>query len=177
VRLRRILAGASMAAVAGLASAAGFAAPALASSPSPWQRFHEQSFTQPAGDVCPFALRGDVVKDHELFRTLQTYPDGSPREQEFVGPLVVRFTNLSSGASVERNLTGTAYFFFEPDGTIEGHGLGHLAIGVHAVNTSPPAGEYFLTGSFNFVVRPDGTRDFTVQGGTVENLCETLAGP
>jgi hypothetical protein len=163
------------AAVTGLASLAGFAAPASASSTSPWQRYHAQPFTQPAGDVCPFALHGDIVKDHELVRTLQTYPDGSPREQEFVGPLVIRFTNLSTGASVERNLTGTGYFFYEPDGTIRGRGLGHIAIGIHAVNTSPPPGEYVLTGSFNFVLRPDGTRDFTIQGGTVEDLCDTLA--
>jgi hypothetical protein len=175
VRPRRVLVGASMAvAVTGFALVAGFAAPASASSPSPWQPFHEQSFTQPAGAVCPFALHGDVVTDHTLFRTLQTYPDGSPKEQEFVGPLVIRFTNLSTDASVERNLTGVAYFFYEPDGTIQGHGIGHIAIGIHAVNTSPPPGEYVLTGSFNFVLRPDGTRDFTIQGGTVENLCETL---
>jgi hypothetical protein len=175
VRPRHVLAGASMAAaVTGFALAAGFAAPAWASSPSPWQPVHEQPFTQPAGAVCPFALHGDIVTDHVLVRTLQTYPDGSPREQEFAGPLVIRFTSLSTGASVERNLTGIAYFFYEPDGTIEGHGLGHIAIGIHAVNTSPPPGEYVITGSYTFVLRPDGTRDFTVQGGTAENLCDTL---
>jgi hypothetical protein len=176
VRPRHVLAGASMAAaVTGFALVTGFAAPAWASSPSPWQPVHEQPFTQPAGAVCPFALHGDIVTDHVLVRTLQTYPDGSPREQEFAGPLVITFTNLSTGASVERNLTGIAYFFYEPDGTIEGHGLGHIAIGIHTVNTSPPPGEYVITGSYTFVLRPDGTRDFTVQGGTVENLCDTLA--
>ena len=176
MRPQRVLAGASLAAaVSGFALVAGFAAPAWASSPSPWQPFHEQPFTQPAGAVCPFALHGDILTDHVLVRTLQTYPDGSPQEQEFAGPLVIRFTNLSTGASVERDLTGIAYFFYEPDGTIEGHGLGHIAIGIHAVNTSPPPGEYVITGSYTFVLRPDGTRDFAVQGGTVENLCDTLA--
>ena len=62
-----------------------------------------------------------------------------------------------------------------PDLIARGHGLGHIAIGIHAVNTSPPPGQYVLTGSFNFVLRPDGTGDFSVQGGTVENLCNTLA--
>ena len=176
MRPRHVQAGATMAAaVTGFALVAGFAAPAWASSPSPWQPVHEQPFTQPAGAVCPFALHGDIVTDHVLVRTLQTYPDGSAEEQEFAGPLVIRFTNLSTGASVERNLTGIAYFFYQPDGTIEGHGLGHIAIGIHAVNTSPPPGEYVITGSYTFLLRPDGTRDFTVQGGTVENLCDTLA--
>lgn len=176
MRSPRVLAGASMAAATtGFALVAGFAVPASASSPDPWQPFHAQPFTQPAGAACPFALHGDIVTDHTLVRTLQTYPDGSPREQEFAGPLVIRFTNLSTGTSVQRNLTGNGYFFYEPDGTILGHGLGHIAIGIHAGNTSPPPGEYVLTGSFNFVLRPDGTRDFTIQGGTVENLCDTLA--
>jgi hypothetical protein len=151
------------------------AAPASASSPAPWQPFHAAPFTEAAGDVCAFALRADIVTDHELFRTLASYPDGSPREQEFVGPLVIRYTNLSTGASVERNLTGTAYFFFDPDGTIHGHGLGHIGFTVHAGNVTPPPGEYIITGSYDFVLNADGTRTFSVQGGTVENLCTTLA--
>jgi hypothetical protein len=107
-------------------------------------------------------------------RTLASYPDGSPQEQEFVGPLVIKYSNLSTGTSVVRNLTGTGFFFFDPDGTIRGHGLGHIGIGIHAGNVSPPPGEYVLTGSFDFVLNPDGTRSFDVQGGTVENLCTTV---
>jgi hypothetical protein len=169
VRLRRVLTGLGVA-----AAVAGAMVPASASSPDPWQPIHSQPFTQPAGEVCPFALHGDIVADHELVRTLSTNPDGSPHEQEFVGLLIITFTNLSTGASVERNLTGTSFFFFDPDGTIRGHGLGHFAIGIHAVNTTPPPGEYILTGSFDFVLNADGTRTFTVQG-TQENLCDTLA--
>jgi hypothetical protein len=157
------------------AAITGFAGPAAASSPDPWQPFHSTPFTDAAGDVCAFAVRGDIVQDHEMFRTLVSYPDGTPREQEFVGPLVIRYTNLSTGASVVRNLTGTGYFFFDPDGTITGHGLGHIGISVHAGNTNPLPGEYVLTGSFSFVLDADGTSTFDVQGGNVENLCDTLA--
>jgi hypothetical protein len=159
---------------AGAAVLAGSPA-AFAESPSPWQPFHSEPFTLVAGDVCAFAVHGDIVSDHELVRTLQTYPDGSPREQEFVGPLVIRYTNLSSGKSVERNLTGTGWWFFDQDGTIRGHGVGHLGIAIHAGNTSPPPGEYVLTGAFDFILHPDGIRSFSIQGGTVENLCQTLA--
>jgi hypothetical protein len=49
-----------------------------------------------------------------------------------------------------------------------------MGIGIHAGNTSPPPGAYVLTGAFDFILRPDGTRSFSVQGGT-ENLCHTLA--
>lgn len=158
------------------AAVTGFASPAFASSPSPWQPFREQPFTNAAGTVCPFAVHGDIVKDHELVRTLQTNPDGSPREQEFVGPLIIRFTNLSTGASAVRNLTGTGFFITDPDGTIHGNGRGHIALGI-SIASNPPerAGEWVLTGRFDFVLGADGTRTFHVQGGTQENLCDTLA--
>jgi hypothetical protein len=171
VRLRRVLAAA--AAVTGIATAV--VPTAMADSPNPWQPFHEEPFTDPAGLVCSFALHGDIVEDHELVRTLQSYPDGSPKEQEFVGPLVIRYTNLSNGVAVDRNLTGTGFFFFDPDGTIRGDGRGHIGLGVHIGNTTSPAGEWVLTGRFDFVLAADGTRTFNVQGGTQENLCETLA--
>ncbi|MBO0869630.1 MAG: hypothetical protein J2P15_13795 [Micromonosporaceae bacterium] len=173
MRFQHALRGAVL--VAMTAGAVGFAgSPALAESPSPWQPFRSAPFTQAAGDVCAFAVHGDIVTDHELVRTLQTYPDGTPREQEFVGPLVIRYTNLSTGASVERNLTGTGWWFFDQDGTTHGNGVGHFGIGIHAGNTNPPPGEYVLTGAFDFVLGADGTRTFSVQGGTVENLCQTL---
>ena len=171
MRLRRVLAGvAAVVAVAGVA-----ATPAFASAPTPWQPFRVDPFTDAPGTVCAFGLHGDIVDDHELVRTLQTYPDGSPLEQEFVGPLIIKFTNMDSGASVIRNLTGTGYFFFDPDGSIHGTGLGHIGIGVHiGKTTTTPAGEWVLTGSFEFVLGADGVRTFDVTG-TQENLCETLA--
>ena len=170
MRLRRVLA-----AAATVAAVAAVAPSAAADSPSPWQRYYSQPFTDAAGVVCPFALHGDIVSDHELFRNLQTYPDGSPKEQEFVGPLVIRFSNVSTGASVERNLTGTGRWFYDPDGTTRGHGVGHFGLGVHIGNPTSPPGEWVLTGTFDFVLRADGTRDFTMQGGTAEDLCKTLA--
>lgn len=171
VRVPRLLIGLAATAL----TVAGAATPASASAPHPWQPFRSEPFTTAAGDQCPFAVQGDIVKDHELVRTLQANPDGSPKEQEFVGALIIRFTNLATGASVTRNLTGTAFFFTEPDGTVRGEGRGHINIGVHSVNTDPPPGEYVLTGKYDFVLNPDRTRDFHVQGGNVENLCETLA--
>jgi hypothetical protein len=159
VRRRRVLTGVTM-----LVAAGAIATPASAASPAPWQPFRSRPFAE----VCPFALRGDIVSRHELLRMLARYPDGSPQEQEFVGPLVIKYTNLSTRTSVERNLTGTGYFFFDPDGTIRGHGLGHIGIGIHTGNVAPPAGEYVLTGSFDFLLNPDGTCSFDVQGGTVE---------
>jgi hypothetical protein len=65
VRLRRVLTR-----VAILVTAGAIPTPASAASPVPWQPFHSQPFTEAAGEVCPFALRGDIVSHHELMRML-----------------------------------------------------------------------------------------------------------
>ena len=179
MRLRRVLiiCGGTLAA-AGL-TAGGLA---MASSPrstgtppGPWQDYRSQPFTQAAGEVCPFALHGDIVKDEEQVRNLLTYPDGSPQEQQFRGPLVIKFTNQSNGKSVVRDLNGTGWWFYGKDGTIYGRGTDHMGLGIHKVNTSPAPGEYYLSGTFDFVLNADGTRDFTFERGSAENLCQTLA--
>ncbi len=169
MRVRRVLA-----AAATVAAVAAVAPSAAADSPHPWQQFRSDPFTDAAGVVCPFALHGDPIEDKEQVRTLQTNPDGTPREQEFVGQLVFRFTNMSTGASVDRNLTGTGFFFTDPDGTISGNGRGHFGLGVHVGNPTSPPGEWVLTGKFDFVLGADGVRTFTLNG-TQENLCDTLA--
>jgi hypothetical protein len=82
----------------------------------------------------------------------------------------------SSVKSVVRNETGTALVFYAPDGTITFHGEGHIGLSVHIGNPPrTPAGEWVLTGTFDAVIHPDGTKDFTLEHGTAENLCDTLA--
>lgn len=170
MRVRRVMAVA--AAVAGIA---GVIAPAAgADSPHPWTPFRSESFTDAPGVVCSFGVQGDPVVDKEQVRTLQTNPDGSPFEQEFVGELIFRFTNLSTGASVERNLTGTGIFFFHPDGSITGNARGSISFGVHIGNPTSPTGEWVLTGRSEFNFAADGVRTFSLNG-TQENLCDTLA--
>jgi len=177
VRLRRVLpicaatlAGAGLAAGVAIASS-----PSAGSPPGQWQNYRSQPFAYTAGDVCAFGVHGDIVKDKERMRTLLTYPDGKPQEQEFTGPLFVRFTNQSSGKSVVRDLSGTGWFFYGRDGATFGHAFEHLSISIHQVNTSPAPGLYYLSGAFDFAINPDGTRNFTVEHGTTENVCRTLA--
>jgi hypothetical protein len=177
VRLRRVLPiGAAALAAAGLTAGLAIASTPSGGSPAgPWQDFRSKPFTQAAGEVCPFALHGDIVKDGEQVRNLLSYPDGSPLEQEFRGPLYIRFTNTSNGKSVVRDLSGTGWWFYPKDGTIYGRGEGHMGLGIHKVNTSPVPGEYYLSGTFDFVLNADGTRDFTFERGSAEDLCQTLA--
>jgi hypothetical protein len=177
VRLRRVLPiGAAALAAAGLTAGLAIASTPSGGSPAgPWQDFRSQPFTQAAGEVCPFALHGDILKDKEQVRNLLTYPGGSPQEQQFRGPLVIKFTNQSNGKSVVRDLDGTGWWFYGKDGSIYGHGFQHMSIGIHKVNTSPAPGEYYLSGEFDFAINADKTRDFTLEHGSAENLCLTLA--
>jgi hypothetical protein len=150
--------------------------PAVADQPGPWAPFEATSFTLEAGTRCPFTLQGDVVSDQERIRTLETYPDGSPRIQEVVGQLVSRFTNVETGESVVRNLTGTAIVEYGTDGsftlTLQG---GHFAVGLAPTDAGGPA-FLIMTGSgYAVTFDPDGTRHLTFGNGTVENICETLA--
>ena len=154
------------------------AAPALAGAATPWQPFRSAPFVSPQGSRCAFELRGDIVRDKERIRTLSTYSDGSPAQQEVTGQLVVRYTNAATGEAIERNLTGDALIDFRPGGTIAKITLveGHLAVGLAA---GDPGGPSFLvlTGSdFAVAFAPDGSRTVTFGTGTVENVCETLAG-
>lgn len=180
MRLRRVLltAGATLAA-AGLAGGLAIASSTSGggSPPGPWQDFRSAPFTDAAGEVCAFAVHGDIVKDEEQVRNLLTYPDGTPQEQQFRGPLFIRFTNESTGKSVVRDLTGTGWFFFTPTGALQfGHGFQHMSLGIHKANAgmTPAPGEYYLSGTFDFAINADGTRNFTIERGSAENLCETL---
>ena len=109
---KRILA--TVAVVCGVLSVAPAAAPA--DKPGPFMPFRTADFDLPAGARCPFALSGRVQVDRERIRTTQA-THGTPRQQQVVGKLVVRYINMSSGASVDRNLTGNALIDNHPDGS------------------------------------------------------------
>jgi hypothetical protein len=150
--------------------------PASAVSPKPWSPLTTNSFELAAGVRCDFALRGDVLSGKERIRILETNPDGSPRVYEIVGQLVVRYTNIDTGESVDRNLTGTALQIVEPDGsfTLELIG-GHMSVGF-GVGDDPSSAFLIFTGAGHEVFfSTDGTRTATFGDGPVENICETLA--
>src|SRR5687768_1618520 len=98
------------------------ALPAAASGPGGgggggWEPTSTPPFVIPAGDVCPFEVKGDIVRDRERMRTPAKYPDGSPKVQDFEGVLVIRYTNTSNHKSVVRDATGSIRVYYLPDGT------------------------------------------------------------
>jgi len=152
------------------------AVPASASGPGGggWEPTSTPPFVIPAGEVCPFEVKGDIVRDHERMRTPATYPDGSPKVQDFEGVLVIRYTNTGNHKTVVRDATGTIRVYYLPDGTRVLQLHGHNALPIKATNVGFPGGDYITHGDFVVIRHPDGNREVPVQLGTKENLCQTL---
>jgi hypothetical protein len=103
--------------VLGFVGAATSLSSAHEQSDSGWTRAPQGPFKAPAGVLCPFALGSESLKDEVVFKTPATYPDGSPHLQFFQGALVVRFTNLDTGAFVDRDLSSVAPVELGADGS------------------------------------------------------------
>jgi hypothetical protein len=138
-----------------------------------WMPITETDREYPAGTVCSFGLRDDVVSQAEEYRVARTYPDGTPLETDYRGPLVVRYTNESTGASVERDLSGTAQLYTTQDHSSLWVSQDHFGLTVQTGDPYHAAGLFVLTGPSVFIVPAD--HDVTVLTQTqVENICDTL---
>ncbi|MFI1097313.1 hypothetical protein [Streptomyces sp. NPDC020917] len=161
---------------AGPAQAATGQAPTTTTAlPGPWQPYRSTPFTDAAGDVCDFALHADVVQDGERIRTLAVDATGAPTEQEVTGPLVFRYTDVATGAAVDRDLAGTAWLFHHADGSQTWVVDGHLGLGIHAANPYQARGYSVLTGTLVLSIGTDHFPRVTAHAGPVEDLCATLA--
>lgn len=165
--MRRVF---TIAAIAGTVLA--LAAPAA--SAGDWQPYRTRPFV--ITDSCPFPIRGDAVTDGEETRIDSTLPDGSPRVQEFRGPLIMRFTNTATGTSVVRDVSGYGRLHFFADGASTGYFDGGVSFHIPIGNPGYPAGFYVLHGRVRATIAADGTRDFgSLNHATIEDLCTTLA--
>ncbi|MEV5571836.1 hypothetical protein AB0L06_17455 [Spirillospora sp. NPDC052269] len=153
------------------ASLAWAGTPASAAARGDWRPYQAKPFVDVG--VCPFTVHGDIVKDEEEVRILSTYPDGKVEREEFRGPLVVRFTG--NGRSVDRDVSGYAWFHFLKDGTLRARLDGGLSFRIKQGNVGYPAGNYILHGRFSVEVKADGNRIVHPAAATVENLCDTLS--
>lgn len=151
------------------------AAPAAAA-PEPWQPYRAVDFVAPAGKYCAFDLAVTAVEDGEEYRVAARYPGGAERVVEYRGTLITRFTNVATGESVVRDLSGHAWEERYPDGgpTKSFTGVGPFGFGFRAGDDFAQ-GYYRLDGVNVVTIAPDGTRALPVNAGTAENLCDTLA--
>jgi hypothetical protein len=141
-----------------------------------WQPYHGQDSDAPAGTVCPFHLHITDLLDQEETKTVTRYPDGSPEKVLWRGPLILRYTNVDTGAHVDRDQSGRATEYRRPDGSTlwDVPRSSHISARVHPGNPYLAAGAYLFSGGAVLLVHPDHQVEALVQH-RVENLCETLA--
>ncbi|HEY7721535.1 MAG TPA: hypothetical protein VIB11_06825 [Pedococcus sp.] len=167
---------ASTAVAAAFALCAG-AAPASAGG-SPWVPYEQPDILVPAArSTCAFDVQETVVEDDEYYRNTELYPDGTVKTQRWRGPLVMRYTNVSTGASVVRDLSATATVHYRPDGSMASMVSEHGAFGATMpAGSSPASGIYVLDGrGTTLSLGADGTRSFTLgRHGSAENICEAI---
>ncbi|MCH6160006.1 hypothetical protein [Streptomyces marispadix] len=131
----------------------------------------------PAGEVCPFAAHAEFpVAD----LTLRTWYDDERNPVFGVesGPLVMRVTNLDTGRTVTRDLSGTGTLTY-PGGDPDSHILGGGDWGVGLHTSDRPVHNKWLISHGHMSVQittEDGTtkRRLLSLIGPYENLCETL---
>lgn len=162
--------------LSGPASAAGHlaAGAAGAAGAGGWERSPSDGFVSPAGDLCRHALRSETLLDEVWVRTTRTFADGSPRRQEYAGPLVVRLSDETTGASVERDLSGRAVVTHHRDGSFDYAISGPVAVGFHD-GDGLRRGYYVLDGYHVVRFAADGTRSVVVDRGTERDVCRDLA--
>ena len=144
------------------------------SAPVVWQPLRSEPITVQAGLACTFPLHLEPVIDEEEIATIATFPDGTPRLQAVKGDLRTRFTNLDTGASVERDLDGLGVISYETDGSNTWYFFGPAAVGFRPTDDYP-AGFYALDGFHVIHTEPErANREMRVDAGTEENICNAL---
>jgi hypothetical protein len=171
IALRRLATFAAALTAAVVPAAAAAADPGGASG---WEPSTTPPFHLAAGESCDFELQADVVYNHEITRIVERYPDGSPRVVETQGALGFVFTNLDTGASVQRNTSGTLLATIHEDGSIDFLFQGNGLAVIRSTNTIYPPGVYVVSGNADYVLHANGQREFADVDGTLENVCQTL---
>lgn len=177
--MRRLTSVASATALAAIVLGVLAAPPAWASEDSsPWIRYQQPDLTIPAGRACSFPVDEHVVNDHEEYQALETWPDGSSKTEDWKGLLVITFTNADSGASVTKNINGRSLIEYTSDGgfssitILSGHFVGTIRPG----NPTPPGLWYVSGKGSSESIGPDGVTIELGPNGSMENLCDDLAG-
>ncbi|MBR7839315.1 hypothetical protein KDL01_39005 [Actinospica durhamensis] len=139
-----------------------------------WQTYTNANYLIPAGTACTFGVQNDVVQQDEQYRVVSTYPDGTPLETDWRGPLVVSYTNVNTGKSIIEDLSGTAQFYASPDGSGTWVSQDHFGLTIAPGNPYHAAGLYVLTGPAVFTVSAAGTVDILAQDQSAD-ICRALS--
>jgi hypothetical protein len=138
-----------------------------------WEPTFQGPISVDAGVVCPFAVSAEPV--HEDLAVRYHYDEtGAIDAYQFKGPLVARITNLDTGASVVRSLSGFGTVTPHEDGSYDAVFEGGLLLFQRAGDT-PSSELLLLTGRTELHGSPTGVKTVVSASGQSEDLCQTLA--
>jgi hypothetical protein len=139
----------------------------------PWESTYQGPITAPAGYVCPFTVTAEPVR--EDLRVRYHYDDaGNVDGYEATGQLIARITNVDTGESVVRNLSGPGTVTFNPDGSYDAVVSGDFLV-FFLGQDSPAHQLLLLSGHTVLHGAPNGAKTLVSNSGQAENLCDTLA--
>lgn len=123
--------------------------------------------------VCPFAVG---FEDLQNTGVMTVFSDG---RVTVTGAYKARLTNLSTGEFVDVNAPGPITIVPNPDGTLTVSGRGRTLFFFFPGDLGPgkPGALLYMTGLVVETLTGDfsATLSFRHEGGTTEDLCETLA--
>jgi hypothetical protein len=122
-----------------------------------------------AGAACPFPVVLTPTVSDEVLK-LWTDADGNPVRALITGNLVVRTTNLDTGASITQDASGPVDVRYNPDGSQD-----VTFTGRNIMLLRNPAGLVLLSGHAIGHVDPDGTFRVLEQSGNVVDICAAVA--
>jgi hypothetical protein len=140
----------------------------------PWVRFPQAPFDRPAGTACDFAIHADIVEDEVMTKVVERYPDGSVKEQVATGKLIVRVSNVSTGANTLADASGSALFVFAKDGTITWYVIGPVIAAFRDGQSNIPRGLWTIDGVYIITFRTDGFRQVDQIHTTLHDVCADI---
>ena len=150
--------------------------PPSAHGDSEWVPVPVPPFERAAGVLCDFAVKGEPIVADLQKRTLQTNPDGTVRSELWVGPLIYRVTNESTGAQVNLDGSASGVVVYNADGSLKWYLHGPLGVAIPAGMGNLPRGLYQVDGAYyTLAISATGYRTLTIRHGTVDNICPRLA--
>lgn len=158
---------------------AAFPAAASAGTPTPtatggWTPVTYGSLDQPAGTDCSFELKIDFPTQGVEQRISVTYPDGSPLRTDFRGPLIARYTNAATGASVDEDLSGVGTLYNFPDGSSLWNISDNFGVSIKPGDPYHAQGEYVFSGGEVIAISP--THQVAILHQTkVTDVCAALS--
>jgi hypothetical protein len=163
----------SLAAPAGAATASGDGKGIIVN--RPWVPLPSSPFDLPAGVYCDFGVHGDPIVDEVRVKTIEEYPDGSPKRQIATGALDFRMTNAQTGASTTVDAGGSAIFDFFQDGSRTWHVIGPVLAAFKDGGSNIPRGVWQLNGIYDVHFATSGFKTVTFFLGGRHDVCADLA--